>query len=168
MKILVVSDSHHHDGNLKAVIEKEKPFDMMVHCGDVEGSEANIRAWVDGALHMVAGNNDYFSDLPREKEFEIAGYRAFLTHGHYYHVSFGIEQLIIEAKVRGAKLVFYGHTHRPLLEEVDGITVLNPGSISFPRQNGRKPSFAILETDREGKLHFTIKYLEETKKNILY
>ena len=168
MKILVVSDSHRHDGNLKTVIEKTAPFDMLIHCGDIEGSEQMIREWAGCPVHMVSGNNDYFSDLPREEEFEIAGYHAFLTHGHYYYVSFGIDQLVEEAKDRGAQMVFYGHTHRPLLEEVDGITICNPGSISFPRQDGRRPSYATIDIDREGKAHFTINYLGETWKNIWY
>ena len=39
MKILIVSDTHRRDENLKFVIEEEKPFDMLIHLGDVEGSE---------------------------------------------------------------------------------------------------------------------------------
>ena len=34
MKILIVSDTHRKDGNLYDVIEKEKPFDMLIHLGD--------------------------------------------------------------------------------------------------------------------------------------
>ena len=30
---------------------------------------------------MVRGNNDFFSDLPREEEIDIGGYKAFfITH----------------------------------------------------------------------------------------
>ena len=39
----------------------------------------------------------------------------------------------------------FGHTHRPYLEQDPDITVLNPGSLSFPRQEGRKGSFMIME-----------------------
>lgn len=39
MKVLIVSDTHGKEGNLKEAMEREKPFDMLVHCGDVEGSE---------------------------------------------------------------------------------------------------------------------------------
>lgn len=163
MKILIVSDSHSRDGNLEEVIRKESPIDMLVHCGDVEGSENKIRQWAKCPVYMVAGNNDYFCDLSREVEFEVAGYKMLVTHGHYYYVSFGIDRLVDEARVRGIKVVCYGHTHRPLLEEVDGITVLNPGSISFPRQAGCKPSYAIMDIDREGLAHFEINYLESDK-----
>lgn len=159
MKILIVSDSHGRDGNLEEVIRKVSPIDMLIHCGDVEGSENKIRQWAKCPTYMVAGNNDYFCDLSGEVEFEVAGYKVLVTHGHNYHVSFGIERLLDEARIRGIKIVLYGHTHRPLLEEEDGITVLNPGSISFPRQDGRKPSYAIMDIDKEGLAHFTINYL---------
>ena len=42
-RALIVSDTHGRLGNLKEVLEQEKPIDMLVHCGDVEGSEKQIR-----------------------------------------------------------------------------------------------------------------------------
>ena len=47
MKILIVSDTHRKDENLKWVIRKTKPFDMLIHLGDAEGSEYEIMKWVD-------------------------------------------------------------------------------------------------------------------------
>ena len=41
----------------------------------------------------------------------------------------------------------FGHTHRPFFEQKNGITVLNPGSLSFPRQEGRRGSYMIMEID---------------------
>ena len=55
--------------------------------------------------------------------------------------------------------IMFGHTHRPYFEERDGITVLNPGSLSFPRQEGRKSSYMILETDGEEKYEFVQHFL---------
>ena len=46
-----------------------------------------------------------------------------------------------------------------IFEERDGITVLNPGSLSFPRQEGRKSSYMILETDGEEKYEFVQHFL---------
>ena len=39
-KILITSDTHRRDGNLLEVIQNEAPFDMFIHLGDAEGSEA--------------------------------------------------------------------------------------------------------------------------------
>ena len=37
MKILIVSDTHRRDGNLRAIIEKQSPFDMLIHLGGYRG-----------------------------------------------------------------------------------------------------------------------------------
>ena len=43
MKILVVSDTHRKDDNLKLVLSEECPLDMLIHLGDAEGSEHFIQ-----------------------------------------------------------------------------------------------------------------------------
>ncbi len=44
----------------------------------------------------------------------------------------------------------YGHTHKPSLSVEDGVMVLNPGSIAYPRQAGRKATYMVMEIE-EGK-----------------
>lgn len=170
MKILIVSDTHRRDGNLRTVIEKVAPFDMMIHLGDTEGSEEYFREWVKNdncVIHVVRGNNDFFSFSDKEKEISIGKYRAFLTHGHMYGVSLGTEGIKDEARSRKVNIAMFGHTHKPCLEYCeDGLVVLNPGSLSYPRQDGRKPSYMIMELDREGEAHFTICYLEQDEGNL--
>lgn len=161
MKILVVSDTHRKDDNLKLVLSEECPLDMLIHLGDAEGSEHFIPDWVNPEcrMEMVLGNNDFFSRLDREREIDIAGHKAFITHGHYYGVSMGPEGLVDEAKSRGCDIAMYGHTHRPFLDVIDGVTVLNPGSLSYPRQEGRRPSYMIIHVDVDGKMDYQQKYL---------
>ena len=160
MKVLIISDTHGYNGNFYKVLKLHKP-DMLIHCGDLEGTEDEIRERAGCPVKMVCGNNDFFSDLPAEEEFEIAGFRCFLTHGHRYRVSVGPERILDEARSRGANVVIYGHTHKPEVTLEGGIYAVNPGSLSYPRQEGRKPSYIIMETDRFGDLHFTIAYLED-------
>ena len=70
------------------------------------------------------------------------------------------ELLKQEAKARGADIVLFGHTHRPVIDtSEEGIIAVNPGSLSYPRQDGRKPSYALMEIDRFEKVHFTIAYI---------
>ena len=64
-----------------------------------------------------------------------------------------------EAIDRGVDIVLYGHTHRPVIDIDDDIIAVNPGSLSYPRQHGRKPSYVILETDKDRKMSAKIKYL---------
>ena len=160
MKILIVSDTHGHEENLEKVLEKVGNISCLIHLGDVEGQEDYIEVIAGCPVHMVAGNNDFFSELPREEELWLGNYHVLLTHGHYYGVSMGTERLLEEAVSRGFNIVMYGHTHRPEIDMEEDITILNPGSLSYPRQLGRKPSYILMEIDREGEAHYTIHYLE--------
>ena len=85
-KVIVVSDTHRQNENYFKVLEMHKP-DMVIHCGDVEGSEYALTEAADCPVHMVAGNNDFFSDLPKELELSVDGYQVLVTHGHHYYVS---------------------------------------------------------------------------------
>lgn len=82
-----------------------------------------------------------------------------MTHGHFYSVSVGTERLADEARDRKVQIAMFGHTHKPCLDIRSNLTILNPGSLSFPRQDGRKPSYMIMELDGEGKAHYTVNYL---------
>ena len=53
----------------------------------------------------------------------------------------------------------YGHTHMPALTVEPDLITLNPGSISYPRQKGRKPSYILMEVDQDGKVSCEIRYL---------
>jgi len=159
MRILVVSDTHGREKNLQTVLSRVGKLDMVIHCGDVEGGEGRIRSMIDCELHMVRGNNDFFTSLEREEVFSVGNYRIFLTHGHLYHIGFGTEALQEAALVRGASIAIFGHTHRPLIDQTGSVTLINPGSISQPRQENHKPSFIIMEIDRFGVAHFALNYL---------
>ncbi len=158
MKILVVSDTHRRNDNYFTILEMHHP-DMVIHCGDSVGSEYALTTAAECPVQMVAGNNDYFSELPRELEFSIGKYRVWVTHGHSYYVSMGNEMIKREAVARGKDIVIYGHTHRPVIDMDDDVIAINPGSLSYPRQENRKPSYIIMELDRFEELHFTISYL---------
>lgn len=159
MKILIVSDTHRYNENYLRVLERVSPVDMVIHCGDIEGSEYAIAQSAGCPVQMVQGNNDFFSDLPREKEFRLGKYKVWLTHGHTYGVMVGNNLIKEEAKDREVDIVMYGHTHRPVVDRDDAIVAVNPGSLTYPRQEGGKPSFIIMEIDNKGEAHFTINYI---------
>ena len=146
--------------NYFKVLEMHHP-DMVIHCGDAEGSEYALSSAAECPVYIVLGNNDFFSDLPREITLDIGSYKVWVTHGHNYYVSMGNETIKKEAIDRGVDIVLYGHTHRPVIDIDDDIIAVNPGSLSYPRQEGRQPSYALMEIDREGKVHFTIAYLRQ-------
>lgn len=161
MKILIVSDTHRKDDNLRLLIERYKPLDMLIHLGDAEGSEMFIADWVNPGcqMEMVLGNNDFFSLLDKEREIILGRHRVLLTHGHYYGVSIGPEGLADEARSRGCDVAMFGHTHKPYHNVIDDVLLLNPGSLSYPRQEGRRPSYMIAAVDGNGELLYKLRFL---------
>ncbi len=161
MKVLIVSDTHGYDDNFYKVYKEESPLDYVIHAGDVHESADAIRAAVNCPIRFVAGNNDYSRELRKELEFDLNGFHVLLVHGHYEHVYYGRDTLIYKAASRGAKIVIYGHTHVPSVEfdETYGIWAVNPGSLTLPRQQGRRPSYIIMNIGTEGLPSFDIKYL---------
>lgn len=159
MRILIVSDTHRMNRNYLELLQKVHPLDMIIHCGDVEGSEYTLKEAANCPVMMIAGNNDFFSDLPRELDFNIGKYKVWVTHGHNYYVYSGTRSLKEAARSRGVDIVCFGHTHAPLLEQEDDLIVINPGSISYPRQPEHKPSYILMDVDKEGEAHFSIAYI---------
>ncbi|MBO5094992.1 MAG: metallophosphoesterase [Lachnospiraceae bacterium] len=160
MRVVIISDTHRKNDNFIRIMEEIPKPDMVVHCGDVEGSEYAISECAGCPVEMVAGNNDFFSSLPREREFSIGNYKVWLTHGHSYYVSMGNELLKQEAVAKGVDIVMYGHTHKPVIEIEKDIIAVNPGSLSYPRQEGRKPSYAVMEIDENGTARFALQFLD--------
>ena len=159
MKILIVSDTHRNEDNLIEVLEKEKSLDLLINCGDVEGAEYEIENYAGCKTVFVAGNNDFFSRLPRETQIQVENYTIWVTHGHNYYVNTNPDYIKREAKIKNVDIVMYGHTHRPVIEKMEGLIAINPGSISYPRQEGRRPSYAILELDGDRITRLEILYL---------
>ncbi|MGC4018353.1 MAG: metallophosphoesterase [Muricomes sp.] len=160
MRVLIVSDTHGNHRNLDKVLELVPDIDMFIHLGDVEGGEEYLDAVLDCEKHLVRGNNDFFSELPKEEEFYIGKYKVFISHGHMSYVSLNMEHIKEEGKARGVDLVMFGHTHKPYLYQDEDIILLNPGSVSFPRQEGRRGSYMIMEIDEKENLNFQQCYLD--------
>ncbi len=159
MRVLIVSDTHRKNESFMEVVAKESPLDLVIHCGDVEGAEYTIANAAGCESIIVMGNNDFFADLPREVETQIGNYKVMITHGHAYRVNAGNEMLKDEARARGMDIVMYGHTHRPVIDIEEGLVTINPGSLSYPRQDGRKPTYVMMELDASGKASFSLRYV---------
>lgn len=159
MKVLIVSDTHGRHETLLRILNNENGYEMLIHCGDTEGGEGWIRQHAKClSVPIVKGNNDFFGQLPHDLELDIAGHHAFITHGHRYGVSMGTERLEEEASSRKADLCFFGHTHRPVIEKTEsGIWIVNPGSLSYPRQEGRDPTYVIMDVEEGKEPRFELK-----------
>ena len=157
MKVLIVSDTHRKNENYFKALALVKP-DLVIHCGDAEGSEYVLTAATECPVQIILGTNDFFSYLPKELELKIGSYKVWVTHGHNYYVSMGNEVLKREAAARGMDIVIYGHTHKPVVDRKSGVIAVNPGSLSYPRQEGRRPSYIVMEAEDE-EVRFEVAYL---------
>lgn len=130
MRILAVSDTHGDQQILEELHVLYPDCAAYFYAGD---SELNATNKVFDTYQAVIGNMDYDPDFPKTLTTDVDGLRVFMTHGHYYDVRSGLDQLLDAGASAGAKLIIYGHTHVALAEQHRGIVVVNPGSISQPR-----------------------------------
>ena len=151
MKILVISDTHHMLSNAEKLIEKLDP-DYVFHLGDMcEDCRALEKSYPRKIIVSVKGNNDFFDmSYPLERCFELYGKKIFMCHGHKYNLKSSLLPITYKGKELGADIVLFGHTHSAYLDEYDGMTVMNPGSVV---------SYGIIEID-EGKINAKLERYE--------
>lgn len=155
-KIIIVSDSHGQNHNLWSVLQKEKPYDMVIHCGDYQDRESELVKHAGCDVHLVAGNMDYNDDFPLEKLVTLGSHKALVVHGHKYSLYAGLQKLYYRAMEVEADYVIYGHLHVPSIETYAGVTFLNPGSITDPRQEDRIPTYMTLLLMEDGSVDVKI------------
>lgn len=162
MKILVVSDSHKNFNALKTVVDKNPDADMMIHLGDGEHEFNDIsHMYPQKAMIYVGGNCDF----GQHETIHIAnacGYKIFCCHGHTLGVHEGLEALVGTAKKNGCKIALFGHTHLYRTEIIDGVFVMNPGSLDSPR-NHNKPTFGVIDLSESGEIKMNILAMESKK-----
>jgi len=163
MRILALSDSHRDLSCLAFVLKRFAPkVDAIVHAGD--GAE-DVQAAAEALgirlprLEVVRGNGDYEPQLRNRTLFGSADRPILLVHGHLEGAGEGLYGVVAAAAECGAKLVIFGHTHRPFFEEYHGILALNPGSISRPRGRSH-PTFALVDAREEADKWFDARFYE--------
>ncbi len=105
----------------------EEGWDLILHTGDVEENWVLEYLSHFGELHVVRGNMDYL-DLPKFQVIDTEIGRILLIHGHQVHPRGNRDQLSALGRSAGAGIVVSGHTHRPFIEERNGIVLVNPGT----------------------------------------
>ena len=76
-------------------------------------------------------------------------------------VDMRLDLLRFAALENDCDIAMYGHTHVPYLEEdPDDITILNPGSISKPRQADHRYTYMVMEIDDEDEVTYELRYVE--------
>lgn len=129
MKILVFSDSHRSRSGMYNAIDLHTP-DQIIHLGDlVEDAEEITYLYPSLPVCMVPGNCDGWTTIAAKKQIVLGGKQFLLSHGHLWGVKQSYSAAIADARVVGADIVLFGHTHRAYCEQLeDGLWVMNPGT----------------------------------------
>lgn len=162
MKVLIVSDTHGKHDEIEEALRREKPLDLLIHLGDAQGYEDYIQSLAECEMEVVKGNVDRNQNLPRDKEIVLENMHILLTHGHCHGVNTGLDRLYMLGVQKGVDVVMYGHTHVPLLHTDRMLTILNPGSISEPRQEDGRPSYIVMTKEKGKRAEFELKYLRKS------
>lgn len=165
MKLLIFSDNHRDRDSVEAMIKKYPNIDRIISLGDSEMKEYEL---TNMNIFGVKGNYPFEPNFPLELTFVFEGVKMYFTHGHRYSVKMGLSRLLNYGCYHEIDIICFGHTHKPLLKEINGIIFLNPGALS-ERKYGASNSFAIVEiTDTFIKIVIQTlegeKIMESTKK----
>ncbi len=140
MKLLVFSDVHRHRTRLEGILQAHQNADMIISLGDAEVKSAYLQA---RDIVAIKGNHPFDSGVTLEHMLTVEGKKIMLTHGHKHKVRKGIEKVFFAAKLKGATIVLYGHTHVASHHHVEGIHLINPGAVSTSR-NHNPESYATI------------------------
>lgn len=151
MRIGVISDTH---GHIDAWRKAEKIFtgvDIIIHSGDIlyhpprlqglPGYDlmAMVEALNSSEIPIVIARGNVDSEvyeellkMPVQSPYalvETGDLRIVVNHGH----TLDRDGMIETAKKYNADVFISGHTHVPVVETIDSVTLLNPGSAAIPK-----------------------------------
>jgi putative phosphoesterase len=154
MNIFVTSDTHGHLEKTYEMFEKlsgltadGERIDKIIHCGDYQRDAGSIEGYLATPVISAAGN----CDGQRGRDFKICKtpYGSILvTHGHTEGVDSDYSRLVYLAQENDCFAACFGHTHIPVYDEYAGITLINPGSLTFPR-DGTAGSCALINATED-------------------
>ena len=153
MTIGLISDTHGYlDPSVPSIFEG---VEHILHGGDVGPYSILHQLEQIAPVTAVFGNTDGPEIGLREVEtVELSGVKFLLKH--IVEVSPVDPDLLARAQRCGARVVLFGHTHRPFESWVDNVLFLNPGYAGRQRFN-LKRSVAILQLVGDD---FRVKYVE--------
>jgi len=118
--------------------------DLVLHAGDLMDPALLHELAAFAPVRAVRGNLDPpDADLPETQEFEFGGARIAILHDSGRRE--GRRKRLLR-RFPDARVVIFGHSHIPLLEDEDGLLLLNPGSPTDKRRQ-LQHTFALLRAE---------------------
>jgi putative phosphoesterase len=151
MKIGIISDTH---GLMRPeALMALKGSQRILHAGDVGGPDVLDSLGRIAPVIAVRGNVDrgrWCASLPEIEVVEFAGVSIYLLHD--------LARLDLSPEAAGFRMVVYGHSHQPMMEDKNGVLFFNPGSAG-PRRFHLPVSVGIV-TIRAGHIQPELMRLE--------
>jgi putative phosphoesterase len=117
----IISDTH---GLLRPeAVEALRGSDRILHAGDVGTPEILEALAKIAPVTAIRGNVDtarWARALPKTEVVEAGGVSIYMLHD--------LGQLDLKPEAARFRVVVYGHSHRPKIEEKNGVLYFNPGS----------------------------------------
>jgi uncharacterized protein len=163
----VVSDTHVPDRNrtlhsaVLPLLRKTSP-QVILHAGDISSPEVLSELSQVAPVIAVRGNRDRLrrSSLPEAYNLSVGGITIGLAHGdggwlpyiteklHWLAHGYQLERYInpLMKLFPDARVIVFGHTHRPVNTWVDGVLLFNPGCAAefVSRTETLVPSLGVL------------------------
>ncbi len=162
MKALIISDIHGSHEALKKVLDTPYQYDLILLAGDhmyhgprnpilpdydpskvAEMLNANaypkvgVRGNCDSEVDQMLLDHMMMQDY---SVIEVNDKVVYLTHGHLHTPK-------EHALETNADIYISGHTHLPSIDLIEGVLVMNPGSIAMPKGDN-PPTYGYLTKDK--------------------
>ncbi|MDN5698263.1 MAG: metallophosphatase family protein [Rubrobacter sp.] len=155
MLAIVLADTH-IPRRAKGLPEALYPYleyaDAILHAGDLMDPAVLDELSTYAPTHAVRGNLDPPEvGLPETLELDLGGAPVAMVHDSGRKEG---RRRRLARRFPEARVIIFGHSHIPHLEDEDGLMMLNPGS---PTDKRRQPeyTFALLEAGA-GKINASI------------
>ncbi|MFN3301656.1 MAG: metallophosphoesterase family protein [Patescibacteria group bacterium] len=160
MKIAIISDTHDNIPNLEKTINwlKSEGISLIIHCGDLCSPSFLSKVLApsfSGEIHLIYGNVGD-RELLEEKIKELKNVKYYSNQGEieldgkkiaFVHYREKAKKLAETGKY---DIIFYGHTHKPWIEELKIencklkiVKLVNPGTLAGMFN---KATFAVYDT----------------------
>jgi hypothetical protein len=148
-KIAVISDTH---SLLRPEIkERLMECELILHAGDISSQETADEIMECGKTYFVRGNADkdqWAEEIPATRELNLYGLQIYMIHN----------RKLIEEDISEIDIVIYGHSHKYLQTDKEGVCFFNPGSCG-PRRFHQEITMAILMVDDRTSVFLLIRWM---------
>lgn len=128
----------------EALLPHLEDADLILHAGDLMDPSLLDHLAEYAPVHAVLGNLDPpEANLPETLEFCFGGVKVAMIHDSGPKKG---RRNRMRRRFPEARVIVFGHSHIPWLEDEDGLLLLNPGSPTDKRQQPEY-TFALLHVD---------------------